>query len=94
LDANDSGEQNVDIAALDFLQGAWVQTGRLRKAFLGQIARHPLTANIGTEGLDDLFLRRRFGHASLRRESGRHDHALMGRILLDFGCWSLASFAL
>ena len=49
LDANQSGQENVDVARLDLLNGADIQVHQFGQLLLRQSSRIPLTAEIGTE---------------------------------------------
>jgi len=79
----DGREQDVNVAALDFLKRAGMQAGFFGETFLGQVLVRPLTSDAAAEFFNRSFFSGSFSHASLGRELARNDHALLGRIVLD-----------
>ena len=67
LHTQDGGEQDVELAGFDFLDGPGIHVHQFSELFLGESARNPLTAHVGAE----------FGEFWQFRAFSRH--ALLGR---------------
>jgi hypothetical protein len=59
-------QQDVDVAALDLLNGADVQIDQFREPLLRQFLSHPLSADVGPEG-QTLWNFPTFSHAPVGR---------------------------
>jgi hypothetical protein len=85
LDAEQRGQQDIELARLDFLHGANVQIDQFRQSFLRQPAGCALPTHVRAKPIQlrcDLFAER---HGPLRRENTLDGNGLIGRNLIHGG---------
>ena len=67
VNPHDRGEQDIDLARLDLLDGANIEIHLLRQTLLRDGPSHPLTAHVSPEGSTFFGAQRAIGHAPLGR---------------------------
>lgn len=76
-EANDSGQQDVDLSRLDLLHRTDIQVHKFSQPFLRDAPSHPLTTDVGPKR-DAVGIFPAFGHAPLRREANLTTTAQQG----------------